>query len=51
VNAGMIGHDECTIRKWVWLLVKAMHDLSKILISIRDEFNIVTAINDGRKIS
>lgn len=34
VNAGMIGHDESTIRKWVWLLVKAMHDLSKILVSI-----------------
>jgi hypothetical protein len=51
VNAGMIGHDEGTIRKWVWLLVKAMHDLSKILVSIRDEFNKVTVINDGRKIS
>jgi hypothetical protein len=50
VNAGMIGHDESTIRKWVWLLVKAMHDLSKILVSIRDEVNKARVSNDGRNI-
>ena len=33
VNAGLIGHDPDTIRKWVWLMVKALHDLSKQLVS------------------
>jgi hypothetical protein len=33
VLSGLIGHDENTIRKWVWWLVKALAKLSKHLVS------------------
>jgi len=32
VLATLIGHDEGTIRKWVWLMVKAMAKLSKKMV-------------------
>ena len=34
VNASLVGHDPDTVRKWTWLMVEALHDLSKKLVSV-----------------
>jgi len=35
INASLVGHDPDTVRKWTWLMVKALHDLSKKLVSYK----------------
>jgi len=34
VNESLIGHDSNTVRKWTWIMVEALHDLSKKLVRI-----------------